>query len=395
MELLGAYESDSQDSHEDAKGDHPVGSPPADQATLSIRWNTNAAVLKLMRKRAQNHQRENAASSIYNTVEERETAFRELLRDKGIISSDTWSRSVARIALDGRYSLLTSTAKKKRIFNEYVSSLRGSEPMIEEEDPMEVRVDTSWNTMQQQLRATLKGNVHYEALGYVERKLAFDEYISDLQKLVRALKRKEKIKERKLFQDFKSSEENSPCKTRKRSKPEHSSSRGPARDLRKREEVRRRERAKNDRRRRKRERMMKDTKESMIPRVESDKTLDKDTAERILKVERQAARRRRKKRQKKLKRQAGGGDDRRRRCFVSLEDDSPRADISESASPVRGAKRKDDHLRGSMGRCETKSPHSLPRKRPKLSHVRHRSSDSVNMSNTNGDSRTMDEDSFA
>eukprot|EP00954_Amorphochlora_amoebiformis_P020631 1340755-Amorphochlora_amoeboformis.AAC.1 len=161
MELLGAYESDSQDSHEDAKGDHPVGSPPADQATLSIRWNTNAAVLKLMRKRAQNHQRENAASSIYNTVEERETAFRELLRDKGIISSDTWSRSVARIALDGRfapasptrhgtennkhcipkknrYSLLTSTAKKKRIFNEYVSSLRGSEPMIEEEDPMEV-----------------------------------------------------------------------------------------------------------------------------------------------------------------------------------------------------------------------------------------------------------------
>eukprot|EP00466_Bigelowiella_natans_P001762 jgi/Bigna1/78579/fgenesh1_pg.55_\ len=61
----------------------------------------------------------------------------------------------------------------------------------------EVRIDTTWESMHAHLEATLKGNEHYDALGFVEIKMAFEDYIRELKTLVRAVKRAKRLKEKK------------------------------------------------------------------------------------------------------------------------------------------------------------------------------------------------------
>lgn len=68
---------------------------------------------------------------VYETKEDAKTAFKNLLRDKGVASTSTWEQAMKLISSDKRYNALAKLNEKKQCFNAY-KTMRGKEEKEEE-----------------------------------------------------------------------------------------------------------------------------------------------------------------------------------------------------------------------------------------------------------------------
>ncbi|KAI3600446.1 formin binding protein, partial [Moniliophthora roreri] len=128
----------------------------------------------------------------FATVEEGEKAFTHLLRKAGVDANWTWDQTMRAIITDPLYKALNTLAEKKAVFEKYTTNLK-----VKEAEEKEARL----SKLRPALRNMLKGNpnvFHYstfatadklfsqhpiwqQAKVEAERKLIFEEYVTELK----------------------------------------------------------------------------------------------------------------------------------------------------------------------------------------------------------------------